>query len=261
MLITDIRELATLDFGVTDVSAKSEHWGDNYKYSYTDGRPKNLIHIITSGKRSYEFENDEFELSAGCVFLIPEGTKYTTRSVGSCSGIGSLFKFTDPEIKISPGIYHNWNDDTVDYLSLFTRLNESFIYEPQSLLHHKSLVMRILDHMTRDLAPDKCVGQLSAAVDFINSHFRENLPIADYAAACSFSESYFRRRFVEHFGMTSVEYRDNLRFREARRMCSEGISLSKAAEAVGFCDASYLRRLYKKRFGRSFGTPDDNDIV
>lgn len=251
-----------MDFSITEISAKSDHWKTSERFDYTvSGRPKNLIHIITSGIRAYSFENEYFELSSGTVLLIPDGTKYVTWAIGSCSGIGALFSFTDPEISFAPGVYHDWRDEEVDYLSLFTRLNDSSLTDPGAVLHRKSLVMRILDHMSRELSPDKGVGQLSAAVDFITEHFRENLPISDYAAACSFSESYFRRRFSEHFGITSIEYRDNLRFREARRMCSEGISLSKAAEAVGFCDASYLRRLYKRRFGRPFGTPSDNDIV
>ena len=225
------------------------------------GRPKNLIHIITSGIRAYLYDGEEFELPTGTVLLIPEGTKYTTWAVGNCSGIGSLFSFTDADISIKPGIYHDWNDEEVNYLGLFTRLNDSWLTDPAAILHRKSLVMRILDHMANDLPTDRNAGQLSDAVDFISSHFRENLPIADYAAACSFSESYFRRRFVERFGVSPIVYRNDLRFREVRRMCSEGVSLSKAAEAVGFCDASYLRRLYKKRFGVAFGTPDDNDIV
>lgn len=247
---------------MTGVTAKSEHWSSRPTIDYSvTGRPKNLIHIITSGIRAYLYEGEEFELSAGTVLLIPEGTKYTTWAVGSCSGIGSLFLFTDPDISIKPGIYHDWNDEKVDYLGLFTRLNDSWLTDPAAVLHRKSLVLRILDHMSRDLSTDRNSGQLTTAVDFISAHYRENLPISDYAAACSFSESYFRRRFVEHFGITPIEYRDNLRFREVRRMCSEGASLSKAADAVGFCDASYLRRLYKKRFGRSFGEPEDNDIV
>lgn len=262
MIISDIRELASLDFSVTGVTAKSERWTSRPTIDYSkSGRPKNLIHIITSGIRAYLYDGEEFELSAGTVLLIPEGTKYTTWAIGSCSGIGSLFAFTDPTLSIKPGIYRGWNDEKVDYLGLFTRLNDSWLTDPAAVLHRKSLVMRILDHMANDLPTDRSAGQLSNAVDFISAHFRENLPISDYAAACSFSESYFRRRFVERFGISPIDFRNDLRFREVRRMCSEGVSLSKAAEAVGFCDASYLRRLYKKRFGVAFGAPDDNDIV
>ena len=84
--------------------------------------------------------------------------------------------------------------------------------------------MRIFDHMANDLPTDRSAGQLSNAVDFISAHFRENLPISDYAAACSFSESYFRWRFIERFGISPIDYRNDLRFREVRRMCSECVS-------------------------------------
>lgn len=84
--------------------------------------------------------------------------------------------------------------------------------------------MRILGHMANDLPTDRSAGQLSNAVDFISAHFRENLPISDYAAARSFSESYFMRRFVERFGISPIDYRNDLRFREVRRMCLECVS-------------------------------------
>ena len=64
------------------------------------------------------------------------------------------------------------------HLGLFTRLNDSWLTDPAAILHRKSLVMRILDHMANDLPTDRNAGQLSDAVDFISSHFRENLPIA-----------------------------------------------------------------------------------
>ena len=79
MIIPDIRELEV-------VATKKSH-------SYN-----------TPGIRAYLYDGEKFELSAGIVPLIPEGTRYTTWAVGSCSGIGSLFSFTDPALSIKPGI-------------------------------------------------------------------------------------------------------------------------------------------------------------
>ena len=79
MIIPDIRELASLDFSVTGVTAKSECWTSRPTIDYSkSGRPKNLIHIIPPGIRAYLYDGEKFELSAGIVPPIPEGTRYTT---------------------------------------------------------------------------------------------------------------------------------------------------------------------------------------
>ena len=78
MIIPDIRELASLDFSVTGVIAKSERWTSRPTIDYSkSGRPKKLIHIIPPGIRAYLYGGEKFELSAGTVLLIPEGKRYT----------------------------------------------------------------------------------------------------------------------------------------------------------------------------------------
>ena len=46
--------------------------------------------------------------------------------------------------------------------------------------------------------------------------------------------------------MSPLEYRDSLRFEEARRLLSDGIPVSQIAEQVGFRDASYSSGYIKR---------------
>ena len=52
--------------------------------------------------------------------------------------------------------------------------------------------------------------------------------------------------------MTPIAYRDSLRFTEVRKLLETGMTLTKAAELTGFWDASYLRRTYRQRTGKTF---------
>lgn len=73
MIISDIRELASLDFSVTGVTAKSERWTSRPTIDYSkSGRSKNLIHIITSGIRAYLYDGEKFELSAALSRSFPK---------------------------------------------------------------------------------------------------------------------------------------------------------------------------------------------
>ena len=102
---------------------------------------------------------------------------------------------------------------------------------------------------------------MAPALRHLKLHYRENEPVSVYAAACRLSESHFRRKFLEYTGMTPVEYRDSLRFEEARRLYVSGMPMTQIAERVGFCDASYLRRLYKQRTGSHFRDYRSPEII
>ena len=88
----------------------------------------------------------------------------------------------------------------------------------------------------------------------VRRFFRERVEDPGYTRAD-------RRHFSEHTGMTPLEYRDHLRFTEAKFLLSCGMTVTKAAEQVGFCDASYLRRIYKKRTGHALSEDSLPKIV
>ena len=102
---------------------------------------------------------------------------------------------------------------------------------------------------------------IAPALHHLKLHYRENEPVSVYASACCLSESHFRRKFLEYTGMTPVEYRNSLRFEEARRLYASGMPMMQIAERVGFCDASYLRRLYKQQTGGRFRDYRSPEII
>lgn len=247
-----MNELSNIDFSVTSVTAKSDKWIGYSQCDYLKyGRTANLVHIVTSGTRMYEFDDNIFTVEKGCVLFIPDGTHYKTWSCNECSGIGICFKFKE-DMQIVEGVYHNCRDEHGNYLNLFERLLESYMNSPRMLLHQNSLLLRIIDHMTAESSPEtKYSVLLSPSIHFIREHYCEKLPVSVYAAECNLSESYFRRIFFRYMNMTPIEYRDNMRLDEAKRLRMTGMSMSEIAEAVGFCDAAYLRKLFKKTKGHS----------
>jgi len=260
-MIETMAELRMTDFSVCGISARQEHWTSPSVYdNLASGRQLNLLHIITEGKRKYLFDGEMTELSAGTVLLIPDGTQYRTWNESVCSGIGICFSFGEPSPPLKKIIYHT-TDGKGEYLRLFERLNESYIQETCAVLHHKSLLLRILDHMGDCQENLRYRDILSPAFRYMTEHFRENLPVSDYSSMCNLSESYFRRIFTAYTGMSPIAYRDSLRFEEALRLRASGAMMTEIAEQVGFCDASYLRRLFKKRTGHTMSRYVDTDMV
>ncbi len=260
-IIKGFEELGEQNCSLTVHSTLEVKFSSNNKVDYSNsGRDSNLLHLITSGERHYIIDNKETTFKNGSVIFIPAGTRYLTKNIEKCSGIGICFTFHN--IKFAQGIYSEWSDERGEYTRLFNKINESMIASPNAHLHHLTLFYRILDKMTGEVSKSKHYAKLlTPAINMIEEHFRENLPVKDYAAACNLSESYFRRIFSEQIGMSPIEFRNSIRFNEARMLKKLGLSVSEIADLCGFCDAAYLRRIFKRDTGESLHNCSGTEIV
>ena len=244
--------LLDMDFSLSNIYVKQETWDAGCVHDYlVTGRMGNLLHYIIEGSRTYEIRGSERTLRSGSVILIPNGTSYCTETRQCCGGIGicfDIFRSDGTPISLLHDLYSV--EDIEDIFSgLFYEMLQTQTGRGM-FLHRKALLWQILDRMLSLLDAHSHESiQLAPAILYIQTHYKENLPVSAYAAVCHMSESYFRRRFTEYTGMSPLEYRDQLRFAEAKFLLSCGMTVTKAAEQIGFCDASYLRRLYKKRTG------------
>jgi transcriptional regulator GlxA family with amidase domain len=91
-------------------------------------------------------------------------------------------------------------------------------------------------------SPSRCVGQ---AIDEIRANYREPLTVGAIASAIHVSPSHLAHRFRAETGMTVKEYVSRMRVEMAGRMLREtDAKLESIADAVGFCDAPHLSRVF-----------------
>ena len=70
------------------------------------------------------------------------------------------------------------------------------------------------------------------------------------AGLCGMSDTYFRRLFVEEFGMTPVKYITNLRMEHITELLrSNYYTVEEVAEACGFNNVNYFSLFVKKETG------------
>ncbi len=97
-----------------------------------------------------------------------------------------------------------------------------------------------------------CLWRLKRAKDLIASRLSGNLTIAEIAADCGLTPSYFTRQFAASTGMTPHRWLLKMRVEAAKQLISEGrLSLVEVALSCGFADQSHLTRI----FSREVGTP------
>lgn len=230
--------------------------GDVTDYS-TVGREKHLLHLTLRGKREYIRDGKRQVFDEHSVVFIPDGTNYLTCPTCDseiCEGITLLFSIEDSLSKSIPHGIYQINSRPQDTLEKhFFELCELCTKMPTQKLRKKILALELLhgfiaEHLSA--APNSRL--IAPALSYLAEHYKENIPVSRYAAVCHLSESYFRRVFSEITGMSPIDYRNKLRFYEARRLYQNGLSASEIAETIGFCDEGYFLKLYRRSFGKSF---------
>ena len=85
---------------------------------------------------------------------------------------------------------------------------------------------------------------------WLANHFRERRSVAGAVAQSRLSERTLKRRFKAATGLTLMDYLQNLRIEAAKRLLESSKRSADAISAeVGYEDASFFRRIFKRRTG------------
>jgi len=85
---------------------------------------------------------------------------------------------------------------------------------------------------------------------WLTKHFRESRAVARVVKHSRLAERTLKRRFKAATGLSLIDYLQNLRIEEAKRLLESSQRSADAISAdVGYEDASFFRRLFKRRTG------------
>ncbi|MBP3600634.1 MAG: helix-turn-helix domain-containing protein [Clostridia bacterium] len=255
------------DFNIGNIKVAKSFFKSTETADYIkNGRKQNLLHLITSGEREYKFKDRTIKLKKGAVLFIPDNTYYLTTSYDiddiSCGGIGICFDIFDPDgniIYIEPDIYYEWGERKEKATDYFESINNLYKYSPEAFTL-KITILKLLHTLAKTQSVlNGNYSLLEPALNFIAEHYNENLSVSQYAKLCKISESHFRKKFTECMGISPIDYRNEIRFRKAKLLYQKNYTLQEIAEKVGFSDASYLSKMYKRHTGTSLKA--DSEIV
>ena len=240
------------DFCVTDVDILNVSRPKNYRHSYRNGRTKHGFIYTVHGKMRDEFlgaQAETVEVSAGELIFIPKCCKYDGVYLEENTEIkivqfdllsGELpeYLLTARKIPLS---------NAGELIDAFFQLKTGHPFYSFSCLY--KLLWQI-DECFSDI-PGK-FRRLQPAITEMYNHFEKNEKIEHYADLCDMSEVHFRRLFREYAGVSPIDYRNDLRLTEARKLLqSREYNVSEAAEQVGFSNLSFFIRLYCRKFGHT----------
>jgi AraC-like DNA-binding protein len=119
----------------------------------------------------------------------------------------------------------------------------------------REIVYRLLSGPQRDRVAQMAVlgggtHRIAEALNWIRKDFNQQLRIEEVARELEMSPSGFHHHFKALTAMSPLQFQKQLRLQEARRlMLGEGLDAASAGYRVGYDDASYFNREYKKLFG------------
>lgn len=147
--------------------------------------------------------------------------------------------------------------------NLFLRLVEEYTKSNELSTHYlRSLTMRILSLVAQqyeksappenDLLYSKYRKAIQDALDYIEEHFTENIPLAEISRIALMSTRSFSYVFKEITGKTFLEYVHFLRIHRAVVLLRDtDCSVTDACIQCGFCDITYFGKIFKKITGVS----------
>ena len=116
------------------------------------------------------------------------------------------------------------------------------------------LLLRIrkkIEQVNREKASQEA-RPITEAKKYIQEHFQEPLRLEDVSSIVGFNATYFSTLFKKETGQNFVDYLTELRINKAKELlCEADVSVSDAAELVGYRDLKYFSRLFKKTTGIS----------
>jgi AraC-like DNA-binding protein len=106
-------------------------------------------------------------------------------------------------------------------------------------------------HLVRQMAKsDSRLHQISKTIAWLREHYHETCRIDDIANIAGMSRSTFHTHFKTVTSMSPLEFRNQLRLQEARRlMVAESMDAAGAGYRVGYESPSHFSRDYVQMFG------------
>ena len=224
--------------------------------------PDNKLYIVEKGEIEITTDSEILLVKAGEMVLIPALISHSLRLVNG----NNFTKKT--------WIHFSMKSGTQDYFLSFKRpvkillpnknhalkimkdvIKSSTLSEPNRSLLTSAGIFELVSIFLSECAPLK-TPELETAVDravsYIDANFTEQLTLNALADRIGCSPNHFIKKFKEQTGYTPIKYLAIKKVEAAKLLLeTTNLPISDIMERVGFYDASYFSKLFKKTVGYS----------
>ena len=248
-MIIPFQELKHHEFFISDIKVFFQH--PSYRTLTQRSRACNSFLYIQKGTCRYTFEEGEFTLSDGAVTYLPFGSRHqltiTSEDIHfyrvdfTLQMNGEIVLFSDHPIKLT-------DEAPPECVEAITTLESDYGIGEDNITKMQKLCTIFSSLQKKNVS--KNTKRLMPAVRHLQENPTDHVNCMALASLCFLSTSRFYDLFHAEFGVTPLEYRDRLLLRRAQALLAAGdLSVNEVAFAVGFENAAYFSRFFKKHIG------------
>ena len=206
--------------------------------------------FLYEGYMVYYINDEKFEMHGGDIIYLPAGSMRQRMGDGTMCDYVSINFHSMDRLPFNHILHDNINDEVKILLQYLEKVYAGPAEKTAKKLVHatEALVLQISDNILSQSKPSVS----SEIADYLSRHYSEKLTLDDISRETFFSVAYCECEFRKAFGKSIINYLIDLRISEAKRLLTEtSMSCSVIANMVGFDDANYFSRVFKKRIGLS----------
>lgn len=235
-----------------NINSCGKLFNTGYKILRKNGRSDYHLLYVKSGRCNAVFDGKEYTLTDGnFVLYYPYQTQEYSFDETGCTTLWIHFSGRASaeilsELDIKPGAYQSRLSD--NGTAIFEELIREF--HLKHYMHHSAenaLLIYLLTLLSRHIHTVQDVSDIERVIMLMNISFDIPYNSEPYAKMCALSQSRFSHKFKEVTGEVPSRYFIKLKMEKARELLKfSNLSVSEIAERVGYDNALYFSRIFKK---------------
>ena len=220
-------------------------------------RKMNTFNIRIRGKVEYYFKDKTITVNEGEMIFLPKESTYKCKVISENESSCIIINMNDNFEKKEPEKYLFYDFHCADYfINNFTDLWNfgDMADKCKCMSYLYDLIFFICNHEKISYSQKKKFYITSPAIDYLKKHiFDTSLKIDELHKLCGVSNTYFRKIFILEFGISPKKYITEKRMLHAKSIIDSGEfnTVKQLALSVGYSDALYFGKVFKKYYGFS----------
>ena len=205
--------------------------------------------IKYEGETIYTSNGKRFLSDIGHIVILPKGCSYDW--LCTSSGHFSIIEFESEKTFEEPFSFSVKNGEKI--LKMFQDLEykrnlKSPTVELESIRDTYSILLVLMKAVEARYLPTEKQQKIAPAVEYITTHYTQNLTNDALAARAGISTVYFRKLFEQVYGTSPIAYVQDLRIKKAKEMLETDYgNIGDIALSLGYKSIYDFSRAFKKR--------------
>lgn len=219
---------------------------------YASKVPRYELIYKLSGEVITHFNGKVFHIKPGAVYILPkcDNADYYIERIdpGDCIDI-----FFDTDMPLFQNLYLINFSENAKISNLFNKIYKLWTTKPIGYYSKcMSMVYEILYEMIlkdNKYLPNSKYQQIGPGIEYIHNNLYNEINYYLPSELCGISYTYFKKLFIEKFGIPPVQYVNNLRLERGKELLlTNQYSVGEIAKMCGFENTYYFSKKFKEKY-------------